>query len=218
MNPDLPILPISVFAPIPWFSLANEGATVDMWENYPKQTFRNRFRILSANGIQTLTIPVEGQKGLKTATKEIKLSAGSWPKQHLAAIRSAYGRSAYFEHFFPEIELIYSQKSTFLFDLALQTNSLFKKYKLLGELHYSDFSFPHEAKLTNDFRNCFEPSFEWPILKPYVQVFSDRYPFVGGLSGLDLLMNLGPRGTDYLLLIKKDCLGVSKSSSASSLL
>ncbi|MFM7768484.1 MAG: WbqC family protein, partial [Bacteroidota bacterium] len=32
----------------------------------------------------------------------------------------------------------------------------------------------------------------------YMQVFRDRFPFVSGLSALDLLMNLGPASVSYL--------------------
>jgi hypothetical protein len=31
----------------------------EVYENFPKQTFRNRTRILGANGVETLTIPIK---------------------------------------------------------------------------------------------------------------------------------------------------------------
>ncbi len=33
---------------------------------------------------------------------------------------------------------------------------------------------------------------------PYMQVFRDRFPFISGLSALDLVMNLGPASVSYL--------------------
>jgi hypothetical protein len=32
----------------------------------------------------------------------------------------------------------------------------------------------------------------------YMQVFRDRFPFISGLSALDLVMNLGPASVSYL--------------------
>jgi hypothetical protein len=214
----MPILPVSVFAPTPWLAIANAQAIVDTHENYPKQTYRNRFSILGANGVQTLTLPVEGQKGQKIPTNLIKLSQGTWKKQHLASIKSAYGRSAFFEHFYPDVEDLYQADFTHLHQFAAATLQLFIRYKLLSPLQYCETTIARQSLETLDFRECFEPSFQWPALPAYPQVFGDRYPFQPGLSGLDLLMNLGPRGVDYLLLIKKDCLGASKSPAASSLL
>jgi hypothetical protein len=43
-----------------------------------------------------------------------------------------------------------------------------------------------------------EPHQPWPDLPSYPQVFSDRHPFMSGLSVIDLLMNKGPRASDYI--------------------
>lgn len=207
-----------MFAPTTWLAISLHEAVVDTHESYPKQTFRNRFTILSANGIQTLTLPVEGQKGQKIPTSQIKLCKGNWRKQHLAAIKSAYGRSAFFEHFYEDVVRIYETEQELLSEFALDTYALLHKFKLAGKVEMAEAPIPFIDQLPLDFRNCFEPAHRWPQLPSYPQVFGDRFGFFPALSGLDLLMNLGPRGVDYLLLIKKDCLEASKTSPGSSLL
>jgi hypothetical protein len=44
-----------------------------------------------------------------------------------------------------------------------------------------------------------EPSQAWPVLPSYPQVFSDRHPFMSGLSAIDIIMNKGPRTSEYLM-------------------
>ena len=49
-----------------YFHLINcKNVTIDTYENYVKQTYRNRCCILSPNGIQNLTIPLVKAKQRK---------------------------------------------------------------------------------------------------------------------------------------------------------
>ncbi|MFT5596416.1 MAG: hypothetical protein ACI8QH_001213, partial [Flammeovirgaceae bacterium] len=74
MNDQLVIVsPFSLVPPLGLFASLAQGHKLyfDGAEHYVKQTIRNRYHILSANGMQTMTINVVGQKGEKIPTKNI---------------------------------------------------------------------------------------------------------------------------------------------------
>ena len=59
------ILPLCPFPPIRWWRAAlSDGAVLDAGEHYQKRSFRNRMVLMTANGVQTLTMPVERRGGL----------------------------------------------------------------------------------------------------------------------------------------------------------
>lgn len=169
---------------------------VDVLENYPKQTYRNRYDILGPNGRQTLTIPVNRPSGVKTPINEIQIAYGSWVNTHLGAIRSAYGKSAFFDHFFYEIEALYQRKPQLLIDFNSQSLNIVTRV-ILPETKLSVIE-ENVAFSASDLRLNFEPAFRAPVFRSYPQVFSDRFEFQNNLSVLDLLFNMGPRGKEYI--------------------
>jgi hypothetical protein len=197
MSTNSPIaLPVSVIPSIWWIRLAMQrDAIVDIHEHYVKQTIRNRFEILGVNGPLTLTIPVVGQKGVKTPTKDIQIAEGNWKKLHLAAIRSAYGRSAYFEHYFPDLQDAFEKKESNLLGFSQSILKWMNQCGLALPLHYSE---SYMDQPMEDYRPRFEPQMAWPTLPAYPQVFSDRFPFQSNLSVIDLVMNKGPQAMSYL--------------------
>lgn len=206
---DSAILPLCAFPPVHWcaIALANPFKIEDN-EHYPKQTFRNRYEILSANGRQMLTIPVVGQKGIKTPVREIRISGETWKKNHLSSIRSAYGRSAFYEYYEDELKQLFDKKHSFLFDFNLKCFEW-----IIQKIPLNEFSFTGHFENWNeeiDFRNQFEPNVVWQVSKGYSQVFSDRFQFEGGLSILDVLFNLGPSASTYIEAL--DYSGITKVS------
>lgn len=86
-------------------------------EHFLKQTFRNRCHILTANGVDTLIVPVI-HSSVKMPIREVKIDySQSWVKRHWGAMVAAYGKAPYFEYFGSDFEHVYQQKPTFLFDL-----------------------------------------------------------------------------------------------------
>ena len=80
-----------------FYLLNSDEAVIEQHDHYQKQSYRNRTRILSANGPLDLQIPVK-----KSAQKEevtgIEIShTESWRQIHWVAICSAYGKSPFFE-------------------------------------------------------------------------------------------------------------------------
>jgi hypothetical protein len=196
------VLPICPFPSIYWWSIAlrNESIYLDKFEHYPKQTYRNRYDILGVNGKVSLTIPVIGQKGIKTSIKEIQIAHGTWMNTHLGTIRSAYGKSAFFDHFYPLVEKLYLKKDKYLIDYNLSSIEIHRKL-LIGvrEINLIDEHIPFGE---DDIRLQFEPSSGPFLTKEYPQVFADRFTFQNNLSSLDLLFNMGPKAIDYILLKK----------------
>lgn len=196
------VLPICPFPSIYWWSIAlrNDSILLDKFENYPKQTYRNRYDILGVNGKVSLTIPVIGQKGMKTSIKEIQIAHGSWMYTHLGTLRSSYGKSAFFDHFYPLVEKLYLKKDKYLIDYNLSSIELYRKL-LIGSRSI-DLIDEHIPFIDNDIRLQFEPSSGPFLTKKYPQVFADRFSFQNNLSSLDLLFNMGPKAIDYILLKK----------------
>jgi hypothetical protein len=191
------VLPSCCFPSAHWLSLASTDAVIDIHENYVKQTFRNRFEIAGVNGKISLTIPIESQNGKKTPTKDIRIARGSWQKQHLRSIRASYGRAPYFEHYYPDLESIFLEPEIHLIDFNVSALDWIKLTGYHASLHYSE-SFIVEGEQMNDYRSLFEPSSPWTEVQEYLQVFSDRHPFMQKMSAIDLVMNLGPELNTYL--------------------
>ena len=104
-----------------------ESVVLECHENYLKQTYRNRCRIMTAQGPLELYIPVL-QPGGKIRMKDVKIDSGQkWIKDHWRAIKAAYGNAPFFEHFGFLFEEIYRNKFDFLLDLNLEFLMLCKK-------------------------------------------------------------------------------------------
>ena len=190
MKPIIHSIPLCLFPSMHWFELATPIARINPNEVYLKQTYRNRYNILGVNGRLSLTVPVEGQKGVKTAFKDIRLAQGSWRKQHVSTLRSSYGRAAYFEHYFDTLEACIMKPGDFLLDLNLRALEWTRSCGMSFEIEVIDEPWHYHD---DDYTYLWEPGHEWPALPYYPQVFSDRHPFQSGLSVIDVIMNRGVR-------------------------
>jgi hypothetical protein len=173
---------------VSWYVLyADENFALAQDEYFQKQTYRNRFDILTGNGIQTLTIPVESTGGERKLLRDIRISPEYSGKKTLQAIRSAYGNSAMYDFIEIELEELFLKEEKFLIDFNVKANDWSMKW--FG-LHYK---IPEERlaepKILNE---------RWKLrgkrpveLNSYPQVFSDRFTFEKDLSILDAIFNLG---------------------------
>lgn len=205
MTSPQPVIPLCSFPSVGWFALSlHENALINLHENYVKQTFRNRIEILTVNGRLSLTLPVEGQRGVKTPVAEIRIAGTKWRSEWWNAIKTAYGRAPYFEYYSDELESIIKGNQQLLLDFNLQSvDFLSKNFKLPVKLNYTCVA-PNRADAVQ-YRfedHLFEPTGKWPVMPSYAQVFMDRLPFESNLSGIDLLMNKGPASVDSIILIK----------------
>jgi len=188
--------------PVSYFSLICKAdeVLIEKEENYIKQTYRNRCYILSANGIQALSIPVQVGSFHKTALKEIRIDySRRWQQVHLGAFNAAYKSSPYFDYYFDDIAGIISANHTFLIDLNMELiRYLIKSLKIKTSVRYTS----HFETLNSwpaDYRYILTPKKEFKMdYKEYLQVFSSDTGFKPGLSIVDLLFNTGPDATCYL--------------------
>lgn len=197
------ILPSSYLAPIEYYyhMIHSEIAHIDVYENYVKQTYRNRCRILSPNGVQNLTIPlVKARK--KKLTKNVKISyEDNWRKVHWKSLEAAYRSSPYFEFYEDEFYPFYHKREyDYLIDFNWDLDQ--KIISLLNieiDVKKSEKYLEVEEK-TQDFRQDISPKNTNSRLSfsSYIQVFGDRNGFHPNLSILDLLFNEGPSTISYL--------------------
>lgn len=177
---------------------------IDACENYVKQTARNRCEIATANGKQTLSVPVSIPPSFKgmgrgCSIREVLVSEhGNWRHQHWEALKSAYGMSPFFDYYQDDIRPFFDEEvfkannwqRLFDYNLAIMRKML----DLIGV--------KKEIKLTS-----LPPTppqggrvVHVPVNVPvhYYQTFQRRHGFIPGLSILDLLFNEGPEAILYL--------------------
>ena len=164
---------------------------VDGDEIWEKQTLRNRSYILSANGIQSLSVPVKHTGGIKVPIKEIQISYDqNWLRVHQGTIFSAYNTSAFFTYFKDDLFAIYDKKPSHLFDLNFQLlQFLLKKFKFKGKLEIYN-----QQKEVLDLRAYSQLDFLKANAakgEKYHQVFGYKFEFTKFLSCLDILANSG---------------------------
>lgn len=89
------------FAPIQWWQKAyrHQSVYIEGCDHFVKQTYRNRCLIATANGTQSLSVPVEkpadGRLD-KTLMREVRISDhGDWRRIHWSALCAAYGESPF---------------------------------------------------------------------------------------------------------------------------
>lgn len=179
--------------------LKAEDAAIELFETYQKQSCRTRTNVMTANGIQTLTVPVIKVNGNHTLTKDIEISyKESWQQVHLRCLESAYRKSAYFDYYFPYFEKIYRQRFNTLVELNdYCLKVILKLIKIKKEYSYTE---DFEKIIDNsDYRISLSKNETNKIeMKPYYQVFADRHGFISNLSIVDLLFNEGPAAINLL--------------------
>ena len=174
------------FPPLAWYLLAVQAGdwVWEAHENYQKGGWRNRCRIAAANGPLLLSVPLEGGKHSRTPVRAVRISHRTdWQRQHAQAIRSAYGRAPYFEHYGPPLLDALLQPADLLYDL---NERLCRRVIALigGNVTLNP---------TDDFRGAGAGAVETSGAVPaYPQVFTERHGFLANLSVLDGLFCLGP--------------------------
>lgn len=198
-----------IFPPVLTIALAlKEGKLlIEACENYNKGSFRNKFSVMSSGGTTTLSVPLDKGKNNSKPIKEVTISyAENWQQNHMRTIQTNYGKSPFFEDYFPEIERIYSVDFEYLFDLNQKALDLISQLLSLNlpiettTEYKSDYSFNQSG--IRDYRNIITPKLDTKNynFKTYPQVFQDRHGFIPNLSILDLLFCMGP---ESIIILKE---------------
>ena len=176
-----------------------DSITMEMEDNFQKQTHRNRTLIYSPNGIQLLNIPIKHSKENHQRTKDVKLeTAFDWQKQHFKSLEAAYRTSPFFEYFEDAITPIFTKKHTFLMDLNFETMEILSKCLGMPFQYEKTAEYFHEVSDYADYRKLTNGKKDTSNFESYTQVFGDKHGFLNNLSILDLLFNEGRFALDYL--------------------
>lgn len=201
------LLSTAYFAPIEWYwqMCHAERCMVEHYDNFQKQTYRNRCRIATEAGVQDLVIPIEREHGQKTLMRDIRISDhGAWRRQHWNAICSAYGESAFFDYLADDLHPFYERRYEFLVDFnADLCRTICNMIDIKPSFEYtSHYIADPLAEGLTDYRNFIRPKHPQPTAgfkpRPYYQVYSEKTGFLPNLSILDLVMNLGHEAVMYL--------------------
>lgn len=196
------LLESAYFPPVAHFAIHKRADTViiDDRERFIKQTYRSRALLLSSNGIQNLSVPVQKGKTTKS-TGEVGISyREDWPRKHLQAIQSNYGKAAYFDHYFDDLQALLNQHHGLLIELNMAILTWLKKRFqlstktcLLSQSGGNDYL---DAKDIYSPRSAVSPSKPYYKVYPFYQCFGEK--FNPNLSSLDLLFNMGPESATVL--------------------
>lgn len=209
------LLQTTYFGPVQWYQklYRYDSCLVEQHDSYQKQTYRNRCIIATANGLQTLTVPVEHNSQISNLnsqlTKDLRISDhNQWRKVHWNALQSAYSESPFFEYYLDDIHPFFEQKYDFLIDF---NEAIRQKICELIDIHPQvDYTTEYVKPIANsqrptaliDLREVIHAKHPKPDAnfeaKPYWQVFQHRYGFLANLSILDLLFCMGPESVFYL--------------------
>lgn len=181
----------------------SEHTTIEHFENYIKQTFRNRYVIYAANGLLSLSIPVILATNRKIRIKDVRIDYDTnWQKQHYKSIESAYRSSPFFEYMIDDFQPFFNEKHKFLFDYNLKVLEIVLNILEVDKKIDLTIDFENIPACKIDLRSAIHPKKESIYkdqLKTYPQVFSDKFGFKSDLSCLDLIFNLGNETYSYLI-------------------
>lgn len=161
------------------------------------QRFNKRFKsthrtvIADTHGLLTLTVPIEKPAAAHARWSDIHVSAhGEWWKNHVEALRSAYGRTPFFEFYIDRFLPLLSAESAGMtitdFDRRLDT--IIRDILGIGSVSYEISDGSYTVPSSHDMRG---KELSMPVV-PYYQVRSHKHGFIPHLSIVDLIFNMGP--------------------------
>lgn len=172
--------------------------------HYTKQTYRNRCKIATANGVMALSIPTIKPATEKCKTKDIRIdNSQHWQQIHWRALEAGYNSSPFFEYYKDDFAPFYTNKFEFLVDYTFQLQSLvIALLELDCKVQLTDAYTSYDDAL--DYRDALSAKKEIEdndfVISSYYQVFENKFGFIPNLSILDLLFNMG---NESILVLQK---------------
>ena len=203
------LLQTTYFGPIQWYQklCRYDQTLIEQYDSYQKQTYRNRCVIATANGLQTLTVPVEHDtlniKNEILKVKDLRISDhNNWRRIHWNALQSAYNESPFFDYYADDIRPFFEKKYEFLVDFneAIR-QTVCNLLDIHPQVSYTT-DFSRQPSDIDDYReviNAKHPQADEDFQpRRYWQVFEGKHGFQSNLSILDLLFNMGNEAVFYL--------------------
>lgn len=183
-------------------ALSQNNVVWEVWDNYQKQTFRNRCYIATDRGPLMLNIPivhVGGETG-RQAYREVRIeNSYPWQRQHWRSLATAYRSAPFFEYFEEDLRPIFERPFTFLMDLNLESIAILCQLLELPIPSRQSEGYETTPDKIRDARHLIRAKEKNTIrLAEYPQVFQERHGFLENLSVLDLIFNEGPAALSYL--------------------
>lgn len=196
------VYPTTYFGSVVYYQnlVKQSDILIETKEHFPKQSYRNRCDILSADGILSLSIPVKKPNGSKTPTDEIHLANNeNWRARHWRAIRTAYQSAPYFDYYGMEVKELIFREDELLLDLNdaitkriiewLDLPVTINRTTAFAPIQNDD---PREILVDKNKNDAF-------LKAPYHQVFPSDSSFTMNISILDAIMCTGPLARNLLL-------------------
>ncbi len=215
---------------IPWkgyFDLINKADEFIIYDDmqYTKRDWRNRNKIITPQGLQWLTIPVEVKGKYFQTIKDTKISNKNWAKNHWNSIKQNYSKTKYFYVYNDLFEQLYLDSTEeFLSDINYKF--IIEINKILGintRIRYScefDLIDGQTEKLLGICKDCDADIYlsgpsaknyfdeeqakkeniqvEWMDYSAYPEYTQSYTPFEHGVTILDLIFNEGPNATKFM--------------------
>lgn len=201
------LLSTAYFPPVQYFTkfLQFDKIYIEQFENFIKQTYRNRCEIMGANGVIPLVVPVVKGRGKKIKIRDLQISYDTdWQRNHWRTFFSAYNSSPFFEFYKDEILPFFEKRRKYLFDLNQELlETLCELLEIEYDIILTD-DFEKIPENTLNLREALSPKMQKALPdknfspQQYTQVFSENFGFSPNLSILDLLFNEGPNSYNVL--------------------
>ncbi len=206
---------------LPGIILFNKIALSDVFMfvghcQYTQKSWQTRNRIRLGNDEHWLSVPVKKSGRFGQSINDTEILDDHWKKKHLGSIRQAYGKRPYFDKYYPELEGLILNGTNRLGDLDIgiikrvvdwleiptkivdsrefpvagnKTDMLISMCQAVGADHYlsneGSRDYVDEKLMADEgIQHCWQ-IFEGPV-------YDQGSAYVGNMSVIDLLFNVGP--------------------------
>ena len=177
--------------------------TIEQHEHFQKRTWRNKTAILSPDEPLYLTVPLRKGKHQQKNISEVQIAYdAAWINMHLRSLKTAYGKSAYFDEVSSGLEDLLMLKYENLWDLNL--DCLLYLTKLIGGRWDFEFSKEYIHKYPIEIVDLragvqggiqLKHQCDFPVYQQVQRLHESHLP---NLSIFDVLCHLGPDTNSYL--------------------
>jgi len=197
------IIETQYLPPIAYFNQIQQAELIilEKYENFIKQSYRNRCYINTSQGKEMLIIPLTTKHG-KTLITDVRIDyTQRWLNNQWRTFQTAYGNSPFFEFYEDEFHDVLFKKFEFLYDLNFNLLSLCLKWLKWNKEIKETIAYEAKPLMTKDLRNMinaknYQESNKYDNPVTYNQVFGNM--FVKNLSFIDLLFCTGPTANDFI--------------------